>query len=91
VQDEVPISNDVWLPAEKEPNDFMLCTDPADFSILKRSPFNVVLQSQAKGEEDGSLSRLAATRKIRYLNIEAAQGRNSSQRAMLEWAETHLP
>jgi len=91
VKDEVPISNDVWMPAESEPNDFMLCTDPADFAILKRSPFNVVLQSQARGEEDGSLSRLAAARKIRYVNIEAATGRDASQRAMLEWVETHLP
>jgi hypothetical protein len=49
------------------------------------------LQSEAKGEEDGSLSRLAAARRIRYVNIEAAKGREAAQRAMLEWVETHLP
>lgn len=90
VKDEVDISNEVSLPAPDQPNDFMLCTDAADFQLLKTSPFNVVLQNEPKGEEDGSLSRLAAMRKIRYVNIEAAMGRADSQRAMLEWVETHL-
>lgn len=91
VKDEVEISNDFSIPAPDEPNDFMLCTDVTDFALLKRSPFNVVLQNEAKGEEDGSLSRLAAARRIRYVNIEAAMGRDAAQRAMLEWVETHLP
>ncbi len=91
VNDEVAISNDVSLAAPGTPNDFLLCTDPGDFALLKRSPFNVVLQSEAKGEEDGSLSRLAAVRKIRYVNIEAAMGRAESQRTMLEWLEGNLP
>lgn len=91
VADEVPVSNDVSLAAAGTPNDFLLCTDPRDFALLKRSPFNVVLQSEPQGEEDGSLSRLAAARKIRYVNIEAAMGRAESQRAMLEWLEHNLP
>ena len=91
VKDEVEISNDSSIPAPGDPNDFMLCTDVRDFALLKRSPFNVVLQNEAKGEEDGSLSRLAAARRIRYVNIEAAMGRDAAQRAMLEWVETHLP
>jgi len=91
VKDEIEISNDVSIPSPGEPNDFMLCTNQNDFSILKQSPFNVVLQNEAKGAEDGSLSRLAAARKIRYVNIEAAKGRDTEQRAMLEWVETHLP
>lgn len=91
VKDEIEISNDVSIPAPGEPNEFMLCTNVNDFTLLRRSPFNVVLQNEAKGEEDGSLSRLAAARRIRYVNIEAAKGRDSAQRAMLEWVETHLP
>ena len=79
------------MPAPGEPNDFMLCTDVNDFALLRQSPFNVVLQNEAKGEDDGSLSRLAASRRIRYVNIEAAMGRDAAQRAMLEWVETHLP
>lgn len=91
VKDEVEISNDVWLPNPEQPNDFMLCTDAGDFARLKTSKFNVVLQSEAKGEEDGSLSRLAAARKIRYVNIEVARGRDAAQREMLEWLERNLP
>lgn len=91
VKDEIEISNDSSIPAPDQPNEFMLCTDPKDFSILRQSPFNVVLQNQAKGPDDGSLSRLSATRNIRYLNIEAAKGREAEQRAMLRWVEGHLP
>lgn len=91
VKDEVEISNAVSLKMPDQPNDFMLCTDPDDFARLRESPFNVVLQNAAKGEDDGSLSRLAAARKIRYVNIEVALGRKDAQRAMLEWLETHLP
>lgn len=91
VKDEVEISNDVSLASPGQPNDFFLCTDPGDFAILKTSPFNVVLQIAAKGEEDGSFSRLAAARRIRYVNIETAIGREAEQRAMLEWMETRLP
>jgi hypothetical protein len=91
VKDEVEISNAVSLAAPAEPNDFFLCTDPVDYAILKTSPFNVVLQSAAKGDDDGSFSRLAAARRIRYVNIETAKGREAEQRAMLEWMETRLP
>jgi hypothetical protein len=91
VKDEVPISNDVSMPAPEQPNDFMLCTDPKDFALLQKSPFNVVLQNEPKGDEDGSLSRLAAGRKIRYVNIEVARGRDAEQREMLQWLERNLP
>lgn len=91
VTDEVQISNDVSLASPDTPNDFMLCTDPKDFALIRKSPFNVVLQNDPKGEEDGSFSRLAAQRKIRYVNIEVAKGRFDSQRTMLEWLEHNLP
>lgn len=91
VTDEVQISNDVSLSAPDTPNDFLLCTDPKDFALLRKSPFNVVLQNDPKGEEDGSFSRLAAGRKIRYVNIECAKGRFDTQKTMLEWLEHNLP
>ena len=49
----------------------MLCTLLSDFKRLSNSRFNVVLQNTAPKEDDGSLSRLAALRDIRYVNIES--------------------
>ena len=91
VNDEVGISEKVALNSPGNPHEFMLCTSPADFEIVARSPFNVVLQNTGPQDDDGSLSRLAAVRKIRYLNIEAALGKANEQRAMLEWVEKNLP
>jgi hypothetical protein len=62
----------------------------ADFDLLSKSGFNVVLQNVAPPDDDGSLSRLAAVRKIRYVNIEAAHGNVDGQRAMLDWVERVL-
>lgn len=91
VTDEVQISNDVSLASPDTPNDFMLCTDARDFALLRQSPYNVVLQNDPKGEEDGSFSRLAAGRRIRYVNIECAKGRFDTQSQMLAWLEKNLP
>jgi len=91
VTDEVEISNATSLAAPNTPNDFFLCTDPKDFEILKRSPYNVVLQNDAKGEDDGSFSRLASKRGMRYVNLETAIGRLEQQREMMEWLEKNLP
>jgi len=91
VKDEVAISEEVSLKDEAHPHEFLLCTDPVDFAKLKASPFNVVLQGKPGGEEDGSLSRLMATRGIRYVNIEAGIGKASEQKAMLDWVQANLP
>jgi hypothetical protein len=91
VNDEAPISDQTALNNAGHPHEFMLCTDPRDFEILRNSPFNVALQEKAPPEDDGSLSRLAARRKFRYMNIEAAHGNAEAQRAMLGWAEQRLP
>jgi uncharacterized damage-inducible protein DinB len=89
VRDEVPISDRVSLADPQHPNNFLLATDPADFDRLARSPFNVVLQNAAPSEDDGSLSRLAARRRVRYVNIEARLGDAAAQREMLSWLESH--
>lgn len=91
VESEIGISQSVSLPTRGTPYDFILATHPADFDRLAASPFNVVLQHQPAGEDDGSLSRLCAARSIRYLNIEARLGHAAEQRAMLDWIEENLP
>jgi hypothetical protein len=91
VKDEEPISNAVALNDPTHPDEFMLCSDAADFSILASGRFNTLLQDKPKGPDDGSLSRLCAERRIRYVNIEAALGNTEGQRRMLQWLEAALP
>ena len=91
VNDEVPISDAVSLNDAGHPHEFMLCTMRSDFERLTNSQFNVVLQNTAPNEDDGSLSRLAAVRGIRYVNIEAGLGNGEGQQAMLDWVEKALP
>ena len=90
IKDEVPISNAAALKAPSEPDEFLLCTDAADFAVLSQGPYNVVLQNNATGEDDGSLSRLCAQRRIRYINIEAAHGNARAQSAMLQYIDRTL-
>lgn len=85
VLDEVPISDQVALNDSAHPHDFFLCTQRPDFERLARSPYNVVLQNLAPKEDDGSLSRLAARRGLRYVNIETAHGNFQKQSEMLDW------
>ncbi len=91
VEDEVPISDEVSLNDRANPHEFMLTTEPADFAVLSKSPFNLVLQKNAPPEDDGSLSRLAARQGVRYVNIEAGIGNQVKQQAMLAWLEKNLP
>lgn len=91
VEDEIPISDKVSLNDRANPHEFMLATDPADFAVLSKSPFNLVLQKNAPPEDDGSLSRLAAKQGVRYVNIEAGIGNAVMQQAMLAWLELNLP
>lgn len=90
VRDEVPLSNDSALNDAQNPHEFFLCTDPGDFKKVAFSPFNAVLQNQASGPDDGSLSRLSAKLGVRYVNIECALGKADRQRAMLGWLEQRL-
>jgi len=90
VRDEVAISDRTALNEPGRPHEFFLCTDPADFEVLAKSPYNVVLQNRTAPPEDGSLSRLCAKRGIRYVNLEVALGQSGRQREMLEWADSRL-
>ena len=91
VADEAPISDRTSLREPGNPHAFFLCTDPRDFEILQTSPYNVVLQQHAPPQDDGSLSRLAAARGFRYVNLEVAAGQTERQREMLNWLEWFLP
>ena len=87
---EIPLSDRVALNEPERPHDFYLCTEPQDFDRLSRSPFNAVLQHRPPPPDDGSLSRLAARRGVRYVNIETLLGDDSKQSRMLGWLEGHL-
>ncbi len=87
---ELEASNDSKLNDAGNPHEFFLTTDPEDYRVLALSPFNVVLQNDAKGPDDGSMSRLMARRGVRYLNLEVAIGKRERQAEMMAWAEQHL-
>jgi hypothetical protein len=89
MQHEIPISERVVRKTGESPHDFFLCTDPQDFETLAASPYNAVLQSRPMGIEDGSLSRLAARMKVRYVNLEVTLGQREKQTEMLHWLERH--
>ena len=90
VADEVPISDQVSPREPGNPHAFFLCTDPRDFTVLKTSPYNVVLQQNGPKQDDGSLSRLASARGFRYVNLEVAAGQAERQREMLNWLEWYV-
>lgn len=90
VRDEVSISDRVSLADESHPHEFFLCTQAGDYQKLAGSPYNVVLQNSAPPDDDGSLSRLAAKRGVRYVNLECALGNRARQQEMLEWADSRL-
>ncbi|MDP6457593.1 MAG: hypothetical protein QF613_02830 [Candidatus Marinimicrobia bacterium] len=90
VDDEIDNSNEVSIKSDQNHHNFFLCTDRDDFTKLSRSPFNVVLQASADGEDDGSLSRAMARRGVRYINIEVRLGWLSQQKKMLNYLESIL-
>jgi hypothetical protein len=91
VRDEQPISDAESIREPNNPHAFFLCTDAEDFRKLATSPYNVVLQKKAPPADDGSLSRLAAAREARYVNLEVAHGQSARQKEMLDWLEWNLP
>jgi len=90
VRDEQPISDAASIREPDNPHAFFLCTDDEDFRKLTTSPYNVVFQKKAPPVDDGSLSRLAAGRGVRYVNLEVATGQGSRQQEMLDWLEWNL-
>jgi hypothetical protein len=91
VKDEVPISDATSIREPDNPHAFFLCTDPADFKLISESGYNVVLQQKKTQQDDGSLSRLAAERGARYVNLEVRMGNADRQAEMLRWLDWILP
>jgi hypothetical protein len=89
VNDELAASDLTSIKQPAQPRSFFLCTDPKDFEVLKQSPYNVVLQSKPD-PGDGSLSRLAAQRGFRYINLECAIGEYTAQLERVHWLDDHL-
>jgi len=89
MNDEIPISDAVHQPDKSNPRDFLLATNPADFAKIERGPYNSVLQKSVRSD-DGSFSVLAASRSLRYVNIEAAIGNFDKQRSMIRFLEQVL-
>jgi hypothetical protein len=90
VRDEQPISDAGSIREPENPHAFFLCTDEADFRKLSTSPYNVVWQKKTPREDDGSLSRVAAARNARYVNLEVGHGHTGRQKEMLDWIEWNL-
>ncbi len=91
VKKEIRRSDAVSIKKGQNPRDFFICTDRADYELLAKSPFNVVLQETMPKKDDGSLSWAAMRNGIRYVNIETRLGWLSVQKKMLAYLETHLP
>jgi hypothetical protein len=91
VVNEEPLSDAGSIREPDNPHAFFLCTDPEDFKKLATSPYNVVYQHDKPQQDDGSLSRAAADREVRYVNLEVAIGHASRQKEMLDWLEWNLP
>ncbi len=90
VRDEEPISDAGSIREPDNPHAFLLCTNEGDFRKLATSPYNVVFQKKVSPGDDGSLSRLAAAREVRYVNLEVGMGHSSRQKEMLDWLEWNL-
>ncbi len=91
VNEELADSDRTSIRQPNRPHEFFLCTDPADYEVLAKSPYNVVLQNKKPATDDGSLSRLAAKKGFRYINLETTLGQYEEQAARLEWLDANLP
>jgi hypothetical protein len=90
VLEEIPASDEVSIKQPARPHEFFLCTDKRDFDVLAKSSYNVVYQNRKPTEDDGSLSRLAAKRGFRYVNLECGIGEFEAQIERLGWADRNL-
>jgi hypothetical protein len=90
VNEELADSDRTSIKQPDQPHEFFLCTDERDFEVLAKSPYNVVLQNKKPKGDDGSLSRLAAARGFRYVNLETTLGQFEEQIARLGWLDRNL-
>jgi len=81
---------EVFLAADRDPDDFFFVTDRRLFSDLKARGFNIVLQRNEAVRDDGSLSVYCGRKGIPYADIEAQEGHENTQLEMLEAFDTVL-
>ena len=91
VTEELADSDRTSIKQPARTHEFFLCTDERDYEVLATSPYNVVLQNKKPSADDGSLSRLAAARGFRYVNLETTLGYYEAQLERLDWLDQHLP
>lgn len=91
VTEELADSDQTSIKQPERTHEFFLCTDQRDYDVLATSPYNVVLQNKKPSADDGSLSRLAAARGFRYVNLETTLGYYEAQLERLNWLDQHLP
>lgn len=80
----IAVADSVFVNPEKDPDDFFYVIDPVHYSYLSQKGYNVILQSAAILEDDGSMSIWCSRMGIPYINIEAEHGRFEEQKQMLE-------
>ncbi len=85
------VAEKVHVNSEKDPDDFFYVIDPHHYDLLSEKGFNVILQTRAPFEDDGSLSVWCARLGIPYINVEAEHGRDVEQMLMLEAIRELLP
>jgi len=90
VKDELTNSQLHSIKKDKNPRDFIICTDLKDYQKLKKGPYNVVLQNIIDEDNNGSLSWPALENGVRYVNIETRLGWLAQQRKMLKFGESSL-
>jgi hypothetical protein len=78
-------ADSVFINFQMDSDDFILVTDPALFSLLKRENVNVVLQG-SQAPDDGSLSIYAMQNQIPYLNVEVQHGHQNVHLQLIEVA-----
>ena len=92
IDNEIPLSTEVSIKNKNHPDhhNFFICTNREDYNLLKKSPFNVVLQDKQIENDDGSLSWYASKKNIRFINIETRLGYLSTQTKMLKYVNENL-
>ncbi len=92
IDNEIPLSTEVSLKNKNHPDhhNFFICTNREDYNLLKKSPFNVVLQDKQIENDDGSLSWYTSKKNIRFINIETRLGYLSTQTKMLKYVNENL-
>ena len=92
IKNEIPLSTEVSLKNNNHPDhhNFFICTNREDYNLLKKSPFNVVLQDKIIENDDGSLSWYALKKNVRFINIETRLGYLTTQSKMLKYVNENL-